>query len=242
MTGWEVGSPVYVTASEPRLVIANDQQGWGVNKGFLARRQTLKHLGILTGTVAGRRFLAGWLPSGLAPKAAGASPEHSMRKMDHSPVNETEPYLPRFFKPDEFKTVETLTELIIPTDDTPGAKEAQVARYIDFVVSAAAEFEPSLQLQWTQGFQLLDSLSREKYQRTFREISTDDQEALLMAMSLPEREPGKTHEGFEFYRLVKGMTVEGFYTSRVGLVDVLGYKGLAFLTEFPGCTHPEHQA
>jgi hypothetical protein len=35
--------------------------------------------------------------------------------------------------------------------------------------------------------------------------------------------------------------VEGFYTSRVGLVDVLGYKGLAFLSEFPGCTHPEHQ-
>jgi hypothetical protein len=31
------------------------------------------------------------------------------------------------------------------------------------------------------------------------------------------------------------MTVEGFYTSRVGLIDVLGYKGLAILSEFPGC-------
>jgi len=213
-----------------------------VNKMFRARRQTLKYLGILAGSAAGRQFLAGWLPSGLALNAAGSNLDGSMAKMDHLPNSDAEPYAPRFFKPDEFKTVETLTELIIPTDDTPGAKEAQVARYIDFVVSAAAEFEPSLQLQWTQGFQLLDSLSREKYQRTFREISTDDQEALLMAMSLPEREPGKTHEGFEFYRLVKGMTVEGFYTSRVGLVDVLGYKGLAFLTEFPGCTHPEHQA
>jgi len=173
---------------------------------FLARRQTLKYLGLLAGTVAGRRFLAEWLPSGLAPKGASARPEGSMPQMDHLPVPDAEHYLPRFFKPDEFKTVESLTELIIPTDDKPGAKEAEVARYIDFVVSAAAEFEPSLQLQWTQGFQLLDSLSREKYE------------------------------------LVKEMTVEGFYTSRLGLVDVLGYKGLTFLTEFPGCAHSEHQA
>jgi len=165
-----------------------------------------------------------------------------MPETGHLPAPDAEPYLPHFFKPDEFKTVESLTEVIIPTDDTPGAREAQVARYIDFVVSAAAEFEPSLQLQWTQGLQLLDSFSRDKYQRTFGEISTDDKQALMMAISLPEREPGTTHAGFEFYRLVKDMTVEGFYTSRVGLVDVLGYKGLAFLSEFPGCTHPEHQA
>jgi gluconate 2-dehydrogenase gamma chain len=212
-----------------------------VDKEVLARRQTLKYLGILAGTVAGRRFLAGWLPSGSAPKATAACPAGGMTDSDHLPVNEPEPYLPRFFKPEEFKTVESLTELIIPDDETPGAKEAQVARYIDFVVSAAAEFEPSLQLEWAQGLKLLDSLSHEKYQRSFHEIATDDQTALLMAMSLPEREPGRTHAGFEFYRLVKDMTVEGFYTSHVGLIDVLGYRGLAFLSEFPGCTHPEHE-
>jgi hypothetical protein len=42
------------------------------------------------------------------------------------------------------------------------------------------------------------------------------------------------------YRLIKEMAVHAFYTSRVGLVDVLEYKGLAYLTEFPGCNHPEH--
>jgi gluconate 2-dehydrogenase gamma chain len=212
-----------------------------VDKAFLGRRRTLKYLGILAGSAAGRRFLAGWLPSGLTGKATGSRPEGNMPGMDHLPVPNAEPYVPSFFKPDEFKTVESLTELIIPSDDTPGAKEAQVACYIDFVVSAAAEFEPSLPFEWTQGLKLLDSLSREKYQRTFHEISKDDQEALLVAMSLPEREAGTIHPGFQFYRLVKNMTVEGFYTSRIGLIDVLGYKGLGFLSEFPGCTHPEHQ-
>ena len=165
-----------------------------------------------------------------------------MHHMDSPPAqSDTASYSPRFFKPDEFRTVEVLTELIIPTDDTPGAKEAQVARYIDFVVSAAAEFRPSLQGEWTQGLQLLDRLSRNKYQGPFYEISAAHQEALLVAMSLPERERGASHPGFGFYSLVKDMTVEGFYTSRVGLIDVLGYKGLAILSEFQGCTHPEHQ-
>jgi hypothetical protein len=27
----------------------------------------------------------------------------------------------------------------------------------------------------------------------------------------------------------------------VGLIDVLEYKGLAYLSEFPACTHREHQ-
>ena len=49
------------------------------------------------------------------------------------------------------------------------------------------------------------------------------------------------HEGYGFFRLVKEMTVEGFYTSKVGLIDVLDYQGMNYMSEFPGCTHPEHQ-
>jgi hypothetical protein len=29
------------------------------------------------------------------------------------------------------------------------------------------------------------------------------------------------------------MTVRAFYTSRIGLIDVLEYQGLAYLSEFP---------
>lgn len=216
--------------------------------GLIGRRQTLKYFGVLTGTIAGQQFLAGWLPSAFASNSAAANENagsaHAMHHMERPPATQTDdatPYSPRFFKPDEYRTVEILTELIIPSDDTSGAKEAQVARYIDFVVSAAAEFKPSLQLDWTQGLQLLDHLSKDKYQSAFQELPAANQEALLMAMSLPEREPGANHPGYGFYSLVKDMTVEAFYTSRVGLIDVLGYKGLAVLSEFPGCTHPEHQ-
>jgi len=215
--------------------------------GPIGRRQTLKYLSVLTGSMAGQQFLAGWLPSAVAANAPPVNEDglpHDMHGIGHSQANgadDAAPYSPRFFRPEEYRTVEMLAELIIPSDETAGAKEAQVARYIDFVVSAAAEFKPSLQLQWTQGLELLDRLSQDKYHGPFHQIQAADQEALLMAMSLPERDLSASHPGHGFYALVKDMTVEGFYTSRVGLIDALGYKGLAILSEFPGCTHPEHQ-
>jgi gluconate 2-dehydrogenase gamma chain len=198
-----------------------------LSEHVIGRRQTLRYLGVLAGTAAGRDFLAAWLPSAAASSARAAAPQA--------------PYSPQFFKPEEFKTVEILTELIIPSDNTPGAREAQVARFIDFVVFSAAEFRPEMQREWIEGLEQLDRLSRDKYARPFAEAAPHDQQALLMEISLPERQPGAEHPAFAFYGLVKEMTVDGFYSSRVGLIDVLGYKGLAVLSEFPGCTHPEHQ-
>ena len=198
-----------------------------LSEQVIGRRQTLKYLGLLAGTAAGRDFLAAWLPSAATSSAQAATPET--------------PYSPHFFKPEELKTVEILTELIIPSDETPGAREAQVARFIDFVVSSAAEFRPGMQSEWIDGLQQLDRLSRDRYGRPFAEAAGRDREALLTEISLPERQPGAEHPAFPFYSLVKEMTVDGFYSSRVGLIDVLGYKGLAVMSEFPGCTHPEHQ-
>ena len=43
-----------------------------------------------------------------------------------------------------------------------------------------------------------------------------------------------------FFRLIKNLTADGYYTSRVGLIDELGYAGNTVLARFPGCTVPEH--
>jgi gluconate 2-dehydrogenase gamma chain len=43
-----------------------------------------------------------------------------------------------------------------------------------------------------------------------------------------------------FFRVLKNLTADGYYTSRVGLVEELGYKGNTVLAEFPSCAVPEH--
>jgi hypothetical protein len=44
-----------------------------------------------------------------------------------------------------------------------------------------------------------------------------------------------------FWKSIRALTIDGYYTSKIGLAE-LGYTGKSFLSEFKGCTHPEHQA
>ncbi len=204
-----------------------------------SRRTALKYLGMLVTTAAGRDFLAGWMPSARGEEVSHHASAHHHGAPAAAVTSET--YTPKFFSPEQFKAIESLTELIIPTDDQPGAREARVAEYIDFVVFSAAEFKPEMQNEWTAGLALLEKLSQQKHAQPFTKLAATEQENLLLEASLPERDHSASHPAYSFYRLVKDMTVGGFYTSKVGLIDVLGYQGRDFLPEFLGCTHPEHQ-
>ena len=44
-------------------------------------------------------------------------------------------YTPQFCSAQEYALVERLTELIIPSDETPGAREAGAAEFVDFMVA-----------------------------------------------------------------------------------------------------------
>jgi gluconate 2-dehydrogenase gamma chain len=215
-----------------------------MQKPLMGRRSALKYFGLISASAAGREFLDGWLPHGSTLMASPApAPGGLVQEIgpSPSPADTESPYVPRFFKPDEFRTVEVLTEMILPTDEKPGAKEAKVANYIDFIVYSASEFEPSLQKEWVDGLDLTNNLSEKQHGKSFLQLSPPQRENLLTQMSVPEHDPNAEHPGFAFYSLLKGMTLEAFFTSKVGLNDFLDYKGLTFLTSFPGCTHPEHQ-
>jgi len=214
-----------------------------MNKGEVSRRGALKYFGLLAASAAGREFLASWLPIPIA-SADGPKDLTTIHGLEHSRAYAEAPakYVPQFFKPEQFATVKLLAEIILPTDDEPGANEAKVADYIDFVVFSAREFEPSMQREWIDGLAFLDSESQKQFGKPFHSASAANRVRLLTEMSLPERDPTTQHEGYSFFRLVKDMTVEGFYTSKVGLIDVLNYQGMNYMAEFPGCTHPEHQS
>ena len=52
-----------------------------------------------------------------------------------------------------------------------------------------------------------------------------------------DRDPGMP---VRFFRLIKNLTADGYYTSRVGLLQELGYAGNTALARFPACSVPEH--
>jgi hypothetical protein len=53
---------------------------------------------------------------------------------------------------------------------------------------------------------------------------------------------GVLKDGDAFSKLIKDMTIDGYYTSKEGLTQELGWHGNTFVADFKGCTHPEHQS
>jgi hypothetical protein len=181
------------------------------------------------GLAASQEFFGDWLRA-----AESRNHGHSHGSTAPPEPDRWSSYRPKFFAAEDFQAVDAFTAILIPTDGTPGAREAHVAHFIDFVLDAAAEHAPEMQTQWRAAMKWLRT-------QKFAQLPADRQLALVEKMAEPERDRSKKHDGFPVYRLMKDMTLRAFYTSRAGLVDVLEYKGNAYLAEFPACTHPEHK-
>ncbi|HKP88138.1 MAG TPA: gluconate 2-dehydrogenase subunit 3 family protein, partial [Blastocatellia bacterium] len=70
--------------------------------------------------------------------------------------------------------------------------------------------------------------------------SAEQQIELLTQISKNEKSPSTVEE--RFFRTIKNSTIDGYYTSEIGIHQELHYKGNSYLKEFTGCTHPEHQS
>lgn len=193
-------------------------------KNDLTRRQALKGIAVSVSLpVLGQRVLArdddehahhhGEQAAKAAPKKAAA---------------------PKFFTPKEFAAVGVISELIIPTDDhSPGALAAEVPAFIDLMVSESPAETKQL---WRDGLAALDK----KAGGDFAKASQEQQVAILTEISKNEMKPQTLEE--RFFKAAKNMTIDGYYTSEIGIKKELRYKGNTYLKEFKGCTHPEHQS
>jgi len=140
-------------------------------------------------------------------------------------------YSPKFFDAADFDALRAFTEILIPTDDTPGAREAYCAHFIDFLLQASPA---APQKRWRDAMRALKEAG-------FYEAAAPQRVALVEAMSKPERSPTATHPAYFAYRLIKEQNTFAFYTSRAGMIEALDYKGNAFNAAFPACDHDEHK-
>ena len=65
-------------------------------------------------------------------------------------------YQPLFFDDAEYATIERLADIIIPADDTPGARQAGVAEFIDLMASRDEELQRGFRsgLSWLEAHSL----------------------------------------------------------------------------------------
>jgi gluconate 2-dehydrogenase gamma chain len=148
-------------------------------------------------------------------------------------------YHPQFFTPDEYVIVDQLTETIIPKDESPGAREAGVSEFIDFM----AANDPTLQQPMRDGLRWLNRQAYKEKGTQFIKLSAEQQEHLLRSLAYRNRYLPGQEAGQQFFALIRRYTVMGYYTSRIGLEE-LEFPGLRMYTHSPACPHkddPEHR-
>ena len=131
-----------------------------------------------------------------------------------------ETYKPVTFSAEEFDLLGIVVDMILPASDTPGAREVGVHAMID--EDLAKRSDPLGTLR--KGLAALRA-------EGFGEMAEPQRIAMLTGF-----EAG-SGEDKEFFETVKGLTIDAYYSTEVGLVQELGYQGNTYLDEFPGCTH-----
>ena len=108
-----------------------------------------------------------------------------------------------FFTPEQAAEVEALTAEIIPSDGTPGAREAHVVAFID---RALVTFERSAQEDYRKGLDELAAATKKLSPSAshFSALSADDKIKLLTSI---EKTP--------FFELVRVHTITGFFADPV---------------------------
>jgi gluconate 2-dehydrogenase subunit 3-like protein len=191
----------------------------------ITRRDFIGLVAYVAALPAAAEFFPAWL--------RGAAHQH-LERLDAPP----EPpllrdYQPRFFAADDFEALQAFTEILIPTDDTPGARDARCAEFIDFVLAASPGYAPDTERRWRDAMRALREAG-------FHGADAAGRAALVERMSRPERERGAAHPAYFAYRLIKQQNTFAFYTSRAGMIETLDYRGNRFNASFPACDHPEH--
>jgi hypothetical protein len=146
------------------------------------------------------------------------------------------PYRLQFLDQDQNALVAQLAELIIPADErSPGAREAGVNEFIDLMISHSKD---ELKQQWANGLALVQSEADKRFGKPFLACAPGEQDVILAAMAQNERSPATDLE--RFFVQLKSMTIDGYYTSAIGIHQELRYKGNRPQAQFLGCAHPEH--
>lgn len=117
--------------------------------------------------------------------------------------------------------VATLSEIIIPETDTPGARAAKVHEFIDHMLTNW--YEDDEVEQFLSGLEEIQQHAKETGAKSFLDLEDDQQIELLTQMEKEVeawRLSGETGPT-PFFHTIKSLTLFGYYTSEIGATQEL---------------------
>jgi gluconate 2-dehydrogenase gamma chain len=142
-------------------------------------------------------------------------------------------YAPKYFSAHQYATLTFLCDAIIPKDEkSGGAVEAGAPEFIDLLTSENEKF----QLRLGGGLYWLDGYCTDRFGTTFLDCTPQQKTGTmdLIAFRANAVKDATLSQGVAFFSLLRNMTCDAFYTSKIG-IDDLQYIGNVTRSEFPGC-------
>jgi len=175
------------------------------------RRKAIRQTAIILGGAVSASVIAGVM-SGCQPKG---EPD----------------WTPQFLTPTQAKTIEAISEYILPETDTPGAKSLHLTEFIDLMVKDT--YSGYDQLQFHKGLAKFQEECKFFTGTPFLNASSVDQQKFLVlheqkAVSLQKQTGAKP-----FIFNIKELLLVGYFTSEYAITELMNYNPLP--TKFEGC-------
>jgi hypothetical protein len=122
-----------------------------------------------------------------------------------------------WLRPGQQELLAELTETIIPETDTPGAKAAGVDRYISLFIQDF--LKPAEQQAFSKGLAAVDTDCELQQGRSFMACNKEQRTAFLQKLE----KDAKGQPDPNFWRILKSLTLQGYFTSEIGMTKALAY-------------------
>lgn len=135
----------------------------------------------------------------------------------------------------QIRLLNEIGETIFPETDTPGAKTADVGRFMDVIVADC--YTPDEKKTFMEGLTKIEEAARNSYGKGFMKLTPAQREIFLTEIDkqhIAYMSSRKQGEPVHYFRMFKELTLAGYFTSEPGATKFLKYNPAP--GRYDGCT------
>lgn len=128
------------------------------------------------------------------------------------------------FNTDDIVLMDEIAETIIPETKTPGAKAAKTGAFMAVMVKDC--YTPADQEIFLNGLKTIEALAQQQFETSFIKLDAANKKTILTALDNEQKAYSKIEANNSkphYFRMLKELTLLGFFTSEVGGTQVLKY-------------------
>jgi hypothetical protein len=138
------------------------------------------------------------------------------------------------FAPEDVAYLDEIADTILPATKTPGAKAAKVGQFMTVMVNDC--YDEGNQKTFFEGMDKINNLSDKSYSKSFLALTPQQRLELLVKLDNEQKEYTKNKKENDpphYFRLMKELTLLGYFTSEIGCTQARRY--LPVPGKFEGC-------